>query len=268
MTAKTDFYVGHGRDPHGSDLCTGAATWTTWWTDPDGGPPRFSMRVVIADDERHSSDPSSQIAAPESYSPPADPSHRQELKIMPNVDQPDNDTAPQPMSAAEHCATAGDHFARAQEIYIEADLLAPDQRTQEYQQHMEWAWMHLRFAEVVTQGLSAACRASTSIGQPSRQTTDHAPWPRGGRVERLHRGPTGYPRWQPYHMRPHERDLDLEPNCPDCHARIGATHSNGCDESGPQAAGDVSATRRTAPATPTCGAGYGLVTRSAASSAG
>lgn len=47
-----------------------------------------------------------------------------------------------PASAAAHCATAEDEFARARQLYKSE----PD----EYRRRMEWASMHLRFAEVIT----------------------------------------------------------------------------------------------------------------------
>jgi hypothetical protein len=49
-------------------------------------------------------------------------------------------------SAAAHCAAAEDEFARARGLYQSE----PD----EYRRRMEWASMHLRFAEVITQGSS------------------------------------------------------------------------------------------------------------------
>lgn len=48
-----------------------------------------------------------------------------------------------PASAAAHCTTAEDEFARARQLYQSE----PD----EYRRRMEWALMHLRFAEVITQ---------------------------------------------------------------------------------------------------------------------
>lgn len=48
------------------------------------------------------------------------------------------------LSAAAHCAAAEDEFARAQQLL----QTEPD----EYRRRREWASMHLRFAEVITQG--------------------------------------------------------------------------------------------------------------------
>jgi hypothetical protein len=52
----------------------------------------------------------------------------------------------QTMSAAEHCAAAEDEFANAQRLYTSD----PD----EYRRAMDSASMHLRIAEVMTQGSS------------------------------------------------------------------------------------------------------------------
>ena len=65
----------------------------------------------------------------------------------------------QTMSAAEHCAAAEDEFAKAQHLYTSD----PD----EYRRAMDSASMHLRFAEVMTQGSSLVTEIAIAETNPA-----------------------------------------------------------------------------------------------------
>ncbi|RBM17603.1 hypothetical protein DI005_21145 [Prauserella sp. PE36] len=67
--------------------------------------------------------------------------------------------ARQTMSAAEHCAAAEDEFANAQRLYTSD----PD----EYRRAMDSASMHLRIAEVMTQGSSLVTEIAIAETNPA-----------------------------------------------------------------------------------------------------
>ncbi|MEC3974947.1 hypothetical protein [Amycolatopsis sp. H20-H5] len=72
---------------------------------------------------------------------------------------PEPPTARQTMSAAEHCSAAQDEFANAQRLYTSD----PD----EYRRAMECAAMHLRIAEVMTQGSSLVTELAIAETNPA-----------------------------------------------------------------------------------------------------
>lgn len=65
----------------------------------------------------------------------------------------------QAMSAADHCAAAEDEFANAQRLYASD----PD----EYRRAMNSASMHLRIAEVMTQGSSLVTELAIAETNPA-----------------------------------------------------------------------------------------------------
>ena len=63
------------------------------------------------------------------------------------------------MAAAEHCAAAEDEFANAQRLYTSDP--------QEYRRAMDSASMHLRIAEVMTQGASLVTEFAIAKTNPA-----------------------------------------------------------------------------------------------------
>ncbi|ONI71133.1 hypothetical protein ALI144C_52380 [Actinosynnema sp. ALI-1.44] len=78
---------------------------------------------------------------------------------MPEAVPTETPTARQTMSAAEHCAAARDEFANAQHLYASD----PD----EYRRAMDSASMHLRIAEVMTQGSSLVTEIARAETNPA-----------------------------------------------------------------------------------------------------
>jgi len=73
---------------------------------------------------------------------------------MPNINtDKGDDTDAVRMTAAEHTLAAAHHFTQAQDLLV-TDPYLPLSLTQieDRQAHLEQAWMHLRFAEIITRG--------------------------------------------------------------------------------------------------------------------